>query len=189
MMGIYIFIGTETLLFGGLILTIAWLRFQHPDQVIAASKAMHWLLAGANTAVLLTSSTAVAIAAERAKRGGMAAAWWLLLAIGLGSVFLALKAYEYAEEYYEGLLPVPGSGTALAGSTHRLFMDLYLISTGIHAVHLTLGVMAMATVVSGMLLGKLPLPQRGIVVVVCGIYWHFVDVVWIFLYPLLYLAR
>lgn len=115
MMGIYIFIGTETLLFGGLLLTIAWLRFLHPDEVVAASKGMHWLLAGANTAVLLTSSSAVAIAAECAKRGRKAAGWWLLLAIALGSVFLALKAYEYAQEYYEGLLPVPGSGTALGG--------------------------------------------------------------------------
>lgn len=68
-------------------------------------------------------------------------------------------------------------------------MDLYLVSTGIHAVHLTLGIIAMATVVCGVLFGKLPLPQRGIVIVVCGIYWHFVDIVWIFLYPLLYLAR
>ncbi|MET3758445.1 cytochrome c oxidase subunit 3 [Rhizobium binae] len=189
MMGIYIFIGTETLLFGGLFLTIAWLRLEHPDQVVAASKAMHWLLAGVNTAVLLTSSAAVAMAADRAKRGGTGAAWWLAAATLLGLGFLVLKVYEYALEYQEGLLPVAASGSALSGPMHRLFMDLYLVATGIHAVHLSVGILLMIGLALGVLFRKLPLPQRAIVVVVCGVYWHFVDVIWILLYPLLYLAR
>ena len=189
MMGIYIFIGTETLLFGGLFLTIAWLRLEHPDQVVEASKTMRWMIAGANTAILLTSSAAVAMAADCAKGGRTGAAWWLAVAILLGMGFLGLKAYEYALELEEGLLPVFASATALREPTHRLFMDLYLVATGIHAVHLSIGIVLMTALVFGILLNKMPLPQRAIVVIVCGIYWHFVDVVWIFLYPLLYLAR
>ncbi|ACS60708.1 cytochrome c oxidase subunit 3 [Rhizobium sp. WSM1325] len=190
MMGVYIFIGTETLLFGGIFLTIAWLRLEHPEQVVVASKTMHWLLAGVNTAVLLTSSAAMAMAVECAKRGReKRTAWFVALAAILGLGFLGLKAYEYRVEYQEGLLPVSGSGAALTEPSHRLFMDLYLISTGLHAVHLSLGLLIMAGILIGTLSQKLALPQRSIIMVVCGIYWHFVDVVWIFLYPLLYLAR
>lgn len=190
MMGIYVIIGTEIMLFGGLFLTIAWLRCEHPEEVVQASKAMHWWLAGINTAVLLSSSAAVALAIEYAKQGRVSAVTcWLLIGLAFGVAFLVLKAHEYSVEYEEGLLPVSGSGEALVDPSHRLFMNIYVISTGLHAVHLTLGILLLAGLLVGVLSKRLVVPQHAIVIVVSGVYWHFVDVVWIFLYPLLYLAR
>lgn len=190
MMGIYVFIGTEIMLFGGLLLTIAWLRLEHAQEVVAASKEMHWWLASCNTAVLLTSSAAVALAVEKAKAGARRASFaYTSVAVLLGVAFLGLKGVEYSWEYAEGLLPVNGSGTSLKGPLHHLFVDLYLIATGIHAIHLMTGVVLLVGLLIGLARGRLELPERAILFMTIGIYWHFVDVVWIFIYPLLYLAR
>ncbi len=190
MMGIFVFIGTEIMLFGGVFLTIAWLRLEHPQDVVSASKQMHWWLAGVNTAVLLTSSAAVALAVEKAKVGSRrVTALCLGFAVLLGIAFLCLKGLEYSWEFKEGLLPVTGSGSHLEGPTDRMFMGIYLIATSLHAVHLTVGILLLSGLLIGLATRRLELPQRALVVMVIGIYWHFVDVVWIFLYPLLYLAR
>lgn len=190
MMGIFVFIGTEIMLFGGLFLTIAWLRLGHTSDVIAASKEMHWLLAGFNTAVLLTSSAAVALAVEKAKEGaGRAVSYCLAVALFLGLGFMLLKGVEYVWEYREGMLPLKGSGYALQGPIHRLFMDLYLISTVLHAIHLAVGILLLSALLISIRRRRISLPDRAIFVMAVGIYWHFVDVVWIFLYPFLYLAR
>lgn len=190
LMGIYVFIGTEIMLFGGLFLTIAWLRLEHTQEVVAASKEMHWWLAGVNTAVLLTSSAAVALAVEKAKAGATQAVSLLLtFAILLGFGFLILKGVEYVWEYGEGLLPIAGSGSGLKDPIHHLFVDLYLIATGLHAIHLTIGILLLSGLLIGLKRDMLELPERAILFMTIGIYWHFVDVVWIFLYPLLYLAR
>ncbi|HZG28490.1 MAG TPA: cytochrome c oxidase subunit 3 [Ensifer sp.] len=190
MLGIFVFIGTEIMLFGGVFLAIAWLRLEHPQEVVAASRQMHWWLAGGNTAVLLTSSAAVALAAEKAKTGARRTTMTLLaIAALLGLAFLGLKVLEYSWEYGEGLLPVAGSGSRLADPTDRMFMGVYLIATSLHAVHLSIGILLQIGLVAGLAIRRLELPQRALIVMVIGIYWHFVDVVWIFLYPLLYLAR
>jgi cytochrome c oxidase subunit 3 len=190
MMGMYVFLGSEIMLFGGIAAVALSLRLLHPAEIVQVSRALHFGIGGANTVVLLTSSLCVALAAEAAKVGrGGAAASRFALAAALGLVFLAVKAYEYHAEFGEGLLPVPGVATRYAGDAQHLFIDLYLIATSLHALHLATGITLLSVLSIRLGRGTVPLPQRAIVVITAGLYWHFVDAVWIFLYPLFYLAR
>ena len=189
LIGIYVFLGSEIMLFGGLFAVLALTRLHHPVAYVAASRELHLWIGAANTAVLLTSSLAMALAVEAAIAGRRAASIRrLLVTAGLGLCFLVLKAFEYAAEYREGLLPVPGGGFGLADPAHRLFMNLYLIATGLHAVHLSIG-LALVAWLSLRLYRGLPVPARAVTVEGTGLYWHLVDLVWVFLYPVLYLAR
>jgi cytochrome c oxidase subunit 3 len=189
LMGMYVFLGSEVMLFGGLFAVLGLLRLQHPAEYVAASRALHVWIGAGNTAILLTSSLTMALAVAAAREGARRAALRRLLATAaLGAAFAALKAVEWTLEYREGLLPVPGGDGALAAPVERLFMHLYLVSTGLHAIHLSIGI----AVVLGLrfrIRRGLPLPGRAITVEATGLYWHLVDLVWVFLFPVLYLAR
>ena len=175
-MGMFVFLGTEVMLFGGLFAIALGLRLSHPVEFVDASKHLHVWIGAANTAVLLTSSAAVALAVH-AVHARQPRATMVLLAIAalLGVAFLGIKAYEYATEYNEGLL-LPQAGL------QRLFMDLYLVSTALHALHVTVGAGLLATV-------AVAAPSRPTLVENTGLFWHLVDAIWVFLYPVLYLAR
>jgi cytochrome c oxidase subunit 3 len=182
-MGMFVFLGSEIMLFGGLFAAALALRLAHPREIVEASKHLHVWIGAINTAVLLTSSALVALGVEAARaRKARPAALLLAGAALLGVAFLGIKAYEYASEYAEGLLPGDGGPT-------RLFMDLYLISTGLHAVHVTVGVLLLAGVATALQRRWLGLPRRPIVVETAGLFWHLVDAIWVFLYPALYLIR
>jgi cytochrome c oxidase subunit 3 len=188
--GMYVFLGSEIMLFGGLFVVALGLRLLHPREVVEASKHLHLWIGGANTAVLLTSSLAVARAVTATAAGRRRPAMLLLLAAAaLGLAFLGIKAFEYHWEYAEGMLPAFGETTHFATPVERLFMDLYLIATALHALHVTVGVALLTGVATGIGRRWLVLPRRSIVVENSGLYWHLVDVIWIFLYPVLYLAR
>jgi len=190
MMGIYIFLATEMMLFGGLFIVAYVMRIQHPRDYIEASKHLHVWFGTVNTAVLLTSSLAVALGVQRVRRArDRQAAIFLLGASLLGLGFLAIKTMEYVTEYGEGLLPIPGAATAFASPAGHQFMDLYLIATMLHAVHLGIGILLLAGVAASLMGPAWRTPNRAMTVAVAGIYWHFVDVIWVFLYPALYLAR
>jgi cytochrome c oxidase subunit 3 len=190
MMGIYIFLATELMLFGGLFAVALAIRIQHGPDYIAASRHLHVWIGTINTAVLLTSSLAVALAVHAARLGKARLAILLLgCAAVLGLAFLGLKAVEYGEEYGEGLLPGLSDPEHFSSPVHRQFMDLYLIATSLHAVHLLIGVGVLGALMLRLARRTLVVPDRSIVVAVGGVYWHLVDVVWIFLYPALYLAR
>ncbi|OHV80981.1 cytochrome c oxidase subunit 3 [Ensifer sp. LCM 4579] len=190
MMGMYVFLSTEVMLFGGIFLAIFVLRLQHPEAFVEASKRMHVFIGAFNTAVLLTSSLAVAIAVHGARQGAARLSTALFGgAAGLGVVFLGLKALEYRKEYEDGLLPVVSDPGRFSSPIEHLFMNLYLVATALHATHLAIGILLLAGLAWRIGRGNLKLPERAIVVVICGLYWHFVDVVWVFLYPVLYLAR
>lgn len=190
MMGMYIFLGSEIMLFGGIFAVAAAIRILHPAEIVQASKALHYLLGALNTAMLLTSSFFVALAVESARRGSRhPTGTWLCGAIGLGICFLLLKGYEYSLEYDEKLLPIPGAEVRFADATQHLFMNLYLVVTGLHAVHLLAGLGLLALLMVRVLRGGLSLPERSIVLIVAGLYWHLIDVIWVFLYPVFYLAR
>ena len=188
MMGMYIFLASETMLFSGLFLVALYLRLEHAPEVVAASRKMHDLIGATNTALLLTSSFLVALAVEAA-RDGRARPAALAMAVLLGLCFLALKAAEYRMEYTVNILPLPGAATDFSSSTQHAFMNLYLIATALHAVHLGIGIVLLATLTVRLLRGRLRLPERCIVMTNAGLYWHLVDVIWIFLYPVFYLAR
>lgn len=188
LLGLWIFIATELMLFGGLFAGIMVYRFSYPEAMRAGAARLDMWLGGLNTAVLLTSSLLVALAVAAARDGrGVACARRLLGAGGLGVLFLAIKAYEYAREYAEGLMPGIGPPFPLDQPESRLFFNIYFATTGLHALHLVLGIAFVAGGAWMVRAGRWPLPARAIRIEGGGIYWHFVDIVWVFLYPVLYL--
>ena len=189
-MGMYVFLGTETMLFGALLALVYAYRVAHPAASVEAARHLKIWIAAANTGVLLTSSFAVAVAVAAARRGRrriVAAAF--LAALVLGLAFLGLKGWEYAQDFREGLAPGMGVPSPLRSGPAALFLDLYFVATALHGVHLTIGLGVLVWATASVLRGKVRLPDQAIVVEMTGLYWHFVDVVWLFVFPIFYLAR
>lgn len=179
-LGTWIFIGSELMLFGGLFLAYTMARMWHPEDFIHTSRELKYLLGGLNTAVLLTSSTTMAFAVEKADaREWKSVPGWLLTTALLGLLFLGIKTYEWSDEYFKGKLPTSHFD---GPSNARLFYWFYFIMTGLHAMHLSVGVLMVLTVTWMVHRG-----WRGIISPL-GLYWHLVDLFWFFIYPLLYLV-
>ncbi|HEV3024938.1 MAG TPA: cytochrome c oxidase subunit 3, partial [Pirellulales bacterium] len=176
--------------FGGLFLAYTIYRTQDEAAFAAASAKLDFWLGTINTAVLLCSSLTMALAVHAAQTGQRRQLAGLLAAtIVLGSLFLAIKAVEYLHKYEHGLVPLPGLAFEWDGpsSGHaKLFFDLYFLMTGVHAAHMLLGVAILLVLLvkaaRGGLLGDFSAPVH-----ISGLYWHFVDIVWVFLFPFLYL--
>jgi cytochrome c oxidase subunit 3 len=181
----WVFLSSELLFFGPLLFGYLYLRMHHPEATGMASRHTDMLLGTVNTAVLLTSSFCMALAGHASEGQDRRRTVRLLaLTAALGVVFLVIKGYEWHQEFDEHLFPGLGfhpSDGRDAGMVYgmELFFVLYFAATGLHALHLLIGVSAC------LLLMRAP---RGESVELAGLYWHFVDVVWIFLYPLLYLT-
>jgi cytochrome c oxidase subunit 3 len=183
--GMWVFIASELLFFGPLLFAYLYLRVHYPEASAAASRHTDFVLGTVNTAVLLTSSLLVALAGHAAEGGRRRRARWLLAATAaLGLAFLLIKGWEYHAEYTEHLFPGrgfrPGHGGAVQDMPGmELFFILYFSTTGLHALHLSIGILACLWLAAR--------PHHA-AVEIAGLYWHFVDLVWIFLYPLLYLV-
>jgi cytochrome c oxidase subunit 3 len=189
-MGMYLFLATEIMLFGGLVVVLMFYRFAHPAEIIAASSRLNPILGTVNTAVLLTSSLFVALAAEAGRRRARGACILnFLAAMGLGVAFLVVKAIEYADEYVHGLIPGLGIVGAADAGILKVFMSVYFVATGLHAVHLGVGIALVGWTISRLWRNAHIEKGDSIPVELVGLYWHFVDVVWIFLFPALYLVR
>ena len=185
--GMLIFLATEVLIFGGLFAVAFGIRAEHAAEYAKASKEMHYWLGGINTAVLLTSSALVALMVEAVRAGRAKLAGWLLDgAIALGLLFLGIKFTEYAIEYHDGVMPHL-SAYKLHGGVHELFMNLYFIGTGLHALHVTVGLCVLASLLWPF--GRARYDTTAAFAGNAALYWHLVDIVWVFLYPTLYLAR
>jgi cytochrome c oxidase subunit 3 len=188
-LGMWIFLAGEMLFFGALFVAYAVARQHHPEGFAAASAKTDVWLGTINTALLLTSSLAVAIAAESAEAlRPRDAAPWLWAAAAIGLAFIAIKGIEYRQEWQEGLFPGPGfriDGRAVVGA--ELFFAWYFLVTALHALHLAIGV---ALCAGFAIAARSRRPERAAAprVHVVALYWHFVDVVWIGLYPLIYLV-
>lgn len=188
LIGMWVFLATEVMLFGGLFMALLVYQVMHPEASREASHHLYLWLGGLNTAVLLTSSFTMALAVTAARRGARRAVGRTLAAtVALGLVFLAIKAAEYGLEYSDGLVPGLGPPSPLKNPAAHLFSSLYFAATGIHALHLAIGIGLVCVVALRVRRRRIAIPDRHIVVEVAGLYWHFVDVVWIFLYPALYL--
>jgi cytochrome c oxidase subunit 3 len=187
-LGIWVFLATEVLFFGGLVLMYCVYRTSDPADFAEAARHTKIVIGTANTAILLTSSFLVAWAVAMAKLGlGKTAGVLLWGAALLGLVFLALKGVEYSQEYEEHLLP--GFGFAFSGAGAKaagLFFSFYLVATGLHALHVTIGIGALL-VIGRNAYRQCYSDRYHAPVTVAGLYWHFVDVVWIFLFALIYL--
>lgn len=185
-LGMWIFIATEVLFFGGLLFGYVYARSHWPQGFAVAGAHTDVVLGTVNTALLLTSSAAVALAVAAAEHDAerwVAPLLWSTVVLGL--VFLGVKGFEYVNDWRQGLFP--GAGFSLAAVPGaQLFFFLYLLMTGLHAVHLVIGIVTMAAFAVGTSRRSnwARPPHLGI----AALYWHFVDVVWIFLYPLLYLV-
>lgn len=189
-MGMWLFLCTELMFFGGLFLAYTIYRSRDEAAFAAASRELDLFWGTVNTAVLLTSSLTMALAvhaAESSHRRKLVA--FLIATMVLGSTFLLVKGMEYHHDYTRGLMPLLGLPFKWNGPSPdhaEMFYDLYFLMTGVHALHMVIGLGIMLVLLvnaarSG-LLGGFSAPVR-----LTGLYWHFVDVVWVFLFPLLYL--
>jgi cytochrome c oxidase subunit 3 len=187
-LGMWVFLSTEVLFFGGLFLLYTAYRNADPAAFAEAGRHTKIVIGTINTAVLLTSSFAVAWAVAAVRLGERRLVVILLGAAAfLGLVFLGLKAFEYLDEYREHL--VPGLDFAFAGRHAggvELFFMFYFVATALHAVHLTIGIVALLVMAWRSNRGDFT-PDYHNPLTVTGLYWHFVDVVWIFLFALIYL--
>ena len=187
--GMWLFLASEALFFGGLIAVWAVLRMLHPDDVARAVGHTNLLIGGINTALLVTSSLVCTRAAAAADRGeSRATAGALLATCGLGVVFLALKLLEWRQEFAEHLFPGPGfsiDGTRRGGA--QLFYAWYFVATGLHGVHMLAGIGLLGWVAFRARRGDYR-AGHATQVEVAALYWSFVDLVWVVLFALIYLV-
>ena len=223
-LGVWVFLVTEIMFFGGLFTAYILYRSKYPAAFIAGSHQLDVMLGTINTAVLICSSLTMAMAVRSAQLGrNKAIAWFLVATIVLGSVFLGIKATEYHHKWVEHLIPgadfhlelehlpthhgkpvtselptgivgesradvtLPTAGLKDIQAHTQLFFFLYFGMTGLHALHMIIGVGLLAWLIRPSLRGRFDANNYNYVEGI-GLYWHFVDIVWIFLFPLLYLV-
>jgi len=191
-LGMWIFLATEILFFGGLFLTYTINRHTYPDIFAECSKSLDLKLGGFNTVVLIASSLTMAMSVWSAQVGKKKlVTLFLALTLLLGCVFLGVKAKEYHDKYVEHHIPglsfefEPGSDVA-TNAHAQLFFSLYFGMTGLHATHMVVGAGLLVWLIKESLKGRFT-PEYNTPVENIGLYWHFVDIVWIYLFPLLYL--
>ena len=187
-LGMWLFLATELLLFGGLFCAYAVYRFLFGEAFAEASKLLNLPLGTVNTVVLITSSLTVALAHHSAHHGqGKKAAGLLALTLVFAVAFLVIKAFEWRHDFHEGLLPgryYTYEGLTATGAP--MYFTLYFLLTGLHGIHVVIGMTVLAVL---MVRARGGAYDHGYTtpLELGGMYWHLVDLVWIFLFPLLYL--
>ncbi|MCC5906146.1 MAG: cytochrome c oxidase subunit 3 family protein [Balneolaceae bacterium] len=187
-MGMWVFLVTEILFFGGLFLAYIVYRAWYPELYLLASEELHTFWGAVNTVVLIGSSLTVAMAIRSAQLNqikGLIINLWIT--IGLACVFMVIKYFEYAEKFGKGILP--GGYYTYEGIEHEqanIFFSIYYMMTGLHGIHVLVGIGLMLWLVYK---AKKKVFHSGYYtpVEITGLYWHLVDIIWIFLFPLLYL--
>jgi cytochrome c oxidase subunit 3 len=187
--GMWVFLVTEVMFFGGLFLAYFVYRQAYPAAFASASNKTVLLIGAFNTTVLICSSLTMALAVNAAATGKrQLTVLFLILTLLLGSAFLGVKAYEYHDKYVHHEIPglnFECEGCADAQHT-PLFFSLYFGMTGLHATHMIVGAVILLVLIWRAYKGAFS-PEYHTPVELFGLYWHFVDIVWIFLFPLLYL--
>ncbi len=189
-LGMWVFLANETLFFGALIFTYFLYRMTYPQEFAAAAKDAVLWCGSVNLVILLTSSLTIVLAINAAAQGErQQMIRWLVVTLALGGAFLCIKGYEYYQDFQDKVVPIinfeakPGEGSA-----GELFWVFYWVATGLHAIHLTIGI----GLVLYMLLWRIKRREIGPTyyapLEVVGIYWSFVDTIWLFLYPCIYLV-
>ena len=186
-LGMWAFLATEVLFFGALIAAYLNYRVWFGADFIAAASLTKVVLGTANTAVLLTSSACMAMAVTTFDAGSKRApVLWLVATALLGLAFVGIKGTEWFLEYREHLVPALNFDLARYGGVAEIFFVFYFCATGLHALHLLIGISIVAWLATA--IGRGRIAPGGSTVRLIGLYWHFVDIVWIFLFPLIYLA-
>ncbi len=186
--GMWLFLVTEILLFGGLFTGYGILRMLHPDAFHHGHTYLDRWLGALNTVVLLVSSFTMAMAVHSARTGERKRLVRFLLAtLALAAVFLGVKYVEYSHKFHEGLLPgrfYSHKGDPVPGV--HMFFSLYFVMTGLHGLHVVAGMVTIGWLLRRALRGHFS-PAYYNPVEIAGLYWHLVDMIWIYLFPLLYL--
>jgi cytochrome c oxidase subunit 3 len=188
-LGMWVFLLTEVLFFGGLFCTYCVYRMSYPAAFTAGSVKLLVWAGTTNTFVLITSSLTMALAVRAAQTGDRRPLLiFLVLTMLLGCVFLGIKGFEYYKEWQEH--HVPGAGFEFEEAQYaqqaQIFFSLYFMMTGVHALHMIIG-LGIMSVMLWWAWGGLLTPEYHSPIEISGLYWHFVDIIWIFLFPLLYL--
>ncbi|MCZ6818072.1 MAG: cytochrome c oxidase subunit 3 family protein [Calditrichaeota bacterium] len=187
-LGMWTFLVQEILFFGGLFAGYFVYRSMYPEAFITGSALLDIKLGTINTAVLICSSLTMALSVYWSKQGKRNKTILFLVAtLALGGVFLGIKAVEYSHKIHAGLLP--GNGFAYDGllaDQVRIFYSFYFTMTGMHAFHMVVGAGILLYLIRQTWLERYS-PEYSTPIEMFGLYWHFVDIVWIFLFPLLYL--
>ncbi|MDO8493889.1 MAG: cytochrome c oxidase subunit 3 family protein [Deltaproteobacteria bacterium] len=187
-LGMWLFLVTEILLFGGLFVAYVMFRALYPDMFHEASQHLNKVMGGINTVVLICSSWTMAMAVDRARQNHPGrSGQFMLLTLVFAACFMVIKYFEYTHKFHEGLLP--GAHFTFEAIQHPkapLFFSLYFMMTGLHGIHVLVGM--------GLITWCFIRTNKGhfgsnyfTPVELTGIYWHLVDLIWIFLFPLLYL--
>lgn len=191
-LGMWVFLVTEVLFFGGMFMTYTLNRSTYPEIFAEASRSITLWLGGVNTVVLIGSSLTMAMAVWASQAGKKKLIpIFIVLTLILGTVFLGIKGVEYHDKYVEHHIPgwnfsfEPGADVG-TNAHAQLFFSLYFAMTGLHALHMIVGAGLLIWLLKQSLRGRFT-PQYNTPVELVGLYWHFVDIVWIFLFPLLYL--
>ena len=187
-LGMWVFLVTEVMFFGGMFMAYILYRVQYPEGWVLGSNHLDVALGALNTGVLIISSLTMALAVRSAQVGSwMGQVVNLILTMVFGSVFLVVKYFEYKEKFVHHLVPGPNFDMTLPNANEQqLFFSIYFMMTGIHALHMVVGLGLMMVILAMAWRGKFSASYYT-PVEVSGLYWHFVDIVWIFLFPLLYL--
>jgi len=191
-LGMWLFLVTEIMFFGGMFAVYTIYRSWYPDVFAIASSSLNEIIGALNTGVLLLSSFTMVMAVRAGQLGQQKAiVFFLILTLLFGGIFLGVKAYEWNQKFEEHHIPGQAAfhldGVLPGDQGHaQLFFSIYFAMTGLHALHMVIGV--------GILLILIVQARKGrfsasyyTPVDVAGLYWHFVDIIWIFLFPLLYL--
>lgn len=187
--GVWLFLCTEILMFGGLFVAYALFHNIYPEIFKAGATHLDWKLGAVNTVVLLFSSLTMALGIYYNQlRNKNMASIMLIITLVCGFIFLGVKWVEYSHKFHEGLYP----GAMFSGETHgvknlALYFSFYFMMTGLHAIHVVTGMGLIAWVLIRTNRGEFGpdyyTPVEGV-----GLFWHLVDLVWIYLFPLLYLV-
>lgn len=185
-MGMWLFLFTELILFGGMFLLYSVYRFQYPDEFHLAAKELNTIMGAFNTAVLLTSSLTMVLAIIAIQRDQKALSILMqMITIFLALFFLVNKYFEWTAKFHHGIYP--GSEQLLSKSSGEiLFFGLYYVMTGLHGVHVIVGMFLIA-VMTRMTRRDIITKDSYVRLENAGLYWHLVDIIWIFLFPLFYL--
>ena len=194
-LGMWVFIAQEVMFFGGAFLAYLIYRSAYPNAFAAASNHLNWKLGAFNTVVLIASSLTMALAVWAAQVGRARRTQVLFMALTalLGLTFLGVKVIEYGDKYRDGLIPIAGwfnphfaLPEGVSVQQYQMFYWIYFAMTGLHALHMVIGVAILLPIMWFAWRGRYS-PEYHAPVENFGLYWHFVDIVWIFLFPLLYL--
>ncbi|MCL2779068.1 MAG: cytochrome c oxidase subunit 3 family protein [Polyangiaceae bacterium] len=194
-LGMWLFLAQEVLFFGALFVIYSVFRASYPEMFKAASQQLDKIMGTTNTVVLIFSSLTAALAVNAAQKGKRhATSLYLLVTIACACVFLAIKFFEYQHKFDAGLLPGPAfkpidehlvKGLDLKSNSGSFFA-LYFMMTGLHALHVVVGIVVFIWILIRNLRGNFS-KEYFTAVDITALYWHFVDLVWIFLFPLFYL--